>query len=77
MTAYTFLSDKKERIDVDILASLSLAFDQYDQRKVMLDIDEEIQVPVVSINDLIAFKREANRTKDIEDIKMLLELKEL
>jgi predicted nucleotidyltransferase len=77
MTAYTFLSAAHERIDVDILASKSLSFDEYDQRKVIIDIDEGVRVPVVSINDLIALKQEANRAKDIEDIKMLLELKSL
>ncbi len=77
MTAYTFLSNGRERIDVDVLASASLSFDSYDQHKVMLDIDEAVQVPVVSINDLISLKKEANRAKDIEDIKILLELKTL
>lgn len=76
MTAYTFLSDARERIDVDVLAAASLDFAEYDQRKILIDIDN-VQVPVVSIDDLIAFKKEANRAKDIEDVRMLLELKSL
>lgn len=77
MTAYSFLSNKRERIDVDILASASLAFDDYAGRSVVLDIDEEVKVPVISVHDLINLKKEANRAKDIEDIRMLLELKGL
>jgi len=77
MTAYTFLSDNRERVDIDVLAAKSLAFEKYEKRKVVLDIDEGIHVPVVSIDDLLALKREANRSKDIEDVQILLELKGL
>lgn len=75
MTAYTFLSNGRERVDVDVLASASLSFDDYHHRKVMIDIDEQVKVPVVSLQDLIEFKQEANRQKDIEDVAALLELK--
>lgn len=77
MTAYTFLADAEERIDIDVLAAASLQFADYDQRKVMLDIDETIKVPVVSLDDLIAFKKEADRAKDREDLAALLTLKGL
>jgi predicted nucleotidyltransferase len=77
MTAYTFLSDARERIDVDVLAAASLSFDKYATRKVILDIDDDVKVPVISFDDLIALKRKANREKDIEDVRMLLELKGL
>jgi predicted nucleotidyltransferase len=77
MTAYTFLSARRERIDVDVLAPDSLSYDSYEKNRVLLDIDDGVQVPVISINDLIKMKRNANRAKDIEDVQMLLELKGL
>lgn len=77
MTAYTFLSARKERIDVDVLAPDSLAFEKYDKGKVFLDIDEGITVPVISVDDLITMKRGVNRDKDVQDVAMLLELKGL
>ena len=77
MTAYTFLSNNRERIDVDVLAGKSLSFDEYENREVLLDIDEGVTVPVISIDDLLALKKEANRAKDLEDIRVLLELKGL
>lgn len=77
MTAYTFLSDKGERVDIDILAAASLHFQTFDGRKVMLDIDEGVKVPVLSIQDLLEMKKGANRQKDVEDVAALLELKGL
>ncbi len=50
MTAYTFLSAKRERIDVDILAGKSLSFPELDGRKATLDLDDGLFVPVVSMN---------------------------
>src|SRR3989338_4545321 len=75
MTAYTFLSNKRERIDLDILAAASLHFDDYDQRKTLIELEDGLRVPVVSLNDLLNMKKEANRNKDLRDIQMLLELK--
>ena len=77
MTAYTFLSDKRERIDIDVIAPDSLLFERYDRTRVVVDIDEAIQVPVISVDDLIHMKQKANRAKDIEDAAALLELKGL
>jgi predicted nucleotidyltransferase len=77
MTAYTFLSNARERIDIDVLAAASLNFEEFDGRKIVIDIDEGVSVPVIAIDDLIAMKKEANREKDVLDIKELLELKSL
>jgi hypothetical protein len=75
--AYTFLSGSRERIDVDILAPDSISFDSYDKNKVFLNIDDDINVPVISVSDLIAMKKNANRQKDVDDVAALLELKGL
>jgi predicted nucleotidyltransferase len=77
MTAYTFLSNTKERIDIDILAAKSLEYAEYAKNSLQLDIEDSVKVPVIGLNDLIALKKEANRAKDMEDIKILLELKTL
>jgi predicted nucleotidyltransferase len=77
MMAYTFLSGSRERIDVDILAPDSISFDSYDKNKVFLNIDDDINVPVISVSDLIAMKKNANRQKDVDDVAALLELKGL
>lgn len=77
MMAYTFLSGGRERIDVDVLAPDSISFDSYDKNKVFLNVDDDINVPVISVNDLIAMKKNANRQKDVEDVAALLELKGL
>lgn len=77
MTAYTFLSSKRERIDLDILAAKSLDFEDFEKRKELIALDDALEVPVVSIDDLLAMKREANRDQDVRDIQMLLELKGL
>jgi len=36
-----------------------------------------VRIPVVSIEDLIAMKKKANRDQDIMDLKALIELKGL
>lgn len=77
MTAYTFLSNTHERVDIDILAAASLQFQTFDERKVLLDIDEGVKVPVLSVQDLLEMKKGANRQKDVEDVAALLELKGL
>ena len=60
-----------------MIAPDSLLFERYDRTRVVVDIDEAIQVPVISVDDLIHMKQKANRAKDIEDAAALLELKGL
>lgn len=76
MTAYTFLSEQGVKLDIDILTSKSLDFDQYQKRSNVVEV-WNMKLPVVSFDDLIDMKREANRDKDLLDIKGLLESKEL
>lgn len=77
MTAYTFLSNKRDRIDLDVLAGASLGFDDYNTRKLIVNLDEGLKVPVVSLDDLLAMKRAAHRSQDVRDIEVLLQLKGL
>lgn len=77
MTAYTFLSERRLRLDIDVLAGASLRFDEYDQRKVLIDAGGGLRIPVISLNDLLEMKQAANRGKDVQDIQVLLELKGL
>jgi hypothetical protein len=76
MTAYTFIDPKMPQFSIDILAGESLRFDAYDKNRVLLKA-WEVEIPVVSVDDLIGMKKKANRTKDIEDVAALLELKSL
>jgi predicted nucleotidyltransferase len=77
VTAYTFHSSKRDRLDIDILAGHSLHFERYEQCRTLIDIEGGLKVPVISLEDLIQMKREANRPEDLIDIDALLELKEL
>lgn len=77
MTAYTFHSSKRDRLDIDVLAGHSLQFDKYEKQKSLIDVEGGLRVPVISIDDLVHMKREANRPEDLIDIDALLELKGL
>ena len=76
MTAYTFISNEFPQFSLDVLASCSLRFEEFDGRK---DVKRSwgTTIPVISIDDLVGMKREANRQKDLEDIEVLLELRGL
>jgi predicted nucleotidyltransferase len=76
MTAYTFIDSRDTASSIDILAGYSLDFDEYDEDKVVVEA-WGIDIPIISIDDLIGMKQKANREKDIEDIAALLTLKGL
>jgi hypothetical protein len=76
MIAYTFVSSKKPQLDIDILAGYSLEFKKFYKKRVTIKI-WGVDLPVISIDDLLVMKKKAGRTQDIQDIKALLELKTL
>ena len=76
LTAYTFISDKKPQLDIDILVNYSRTFKKFFAKRTTIEM-WSMKVPVVAISDLIAMKRKAGREKDLLDIKALLELKTL
>lgn len=76
MTAYTFISEKHPQLNIDIVVDQSLKFSKFEKKRAIMEM-WEIKVPVVSFNDLVVMKKEANRDKDLDDLKKLLELKTL
>lgn len=76
MTAYTFISAKHPQLNIDIVVDQSLNFSRFMKKRTMMEI-WGIKVPVISLNDLMAMKKKANRDKDLDDLKNLLELKTL
>jgi len=76
MKAYTFLGSQMNLIEVDVLAEESLEFEKFDQTKTMID-SNGIQIPVISIDELIRMKENAGRPKDLEVIDSLKDLKKL
>lgn len=77
MTAYTFQSQDELHLNIDILAAASLSFEEFNSRKVTVDLEDGLRVPVISLDDLFAMKREASRPEDLIDIEKLLSLREL
>lgn len=76
MKAYTFISNTRPQLDIDIIVTESMAFRKFYSNKTILKV-WRINLPVVSINDLIGMKKEIGREQDISDVKVLLRLKEL
>jgi len=76
MTAYTFVSEKMPQLDIDILVENSINFQKFFINQVKVEA-WGIELPVISINELIKMKKDANRPQDLQDIKMLVELKNL
>jgi hypothetical protein len=76
LIAYTFQSGKEPQMDIDVLVGESLGFAALDRRKTIVPV-WDIEVPVISLDDLIDMKRRANRSQDVQDVQALLELKGL
>ncbi len=76
MIAFTFHSPQEPQFGIDVIVGESLHFDRYHKHRVLVGL-WGIEIPVVSIDDLIDMKRAANREKDAQDVAALLELKGL
>ena len=76
LTAYSFIHDKYPQFNVDVLVAESIDFGKFSEHTMRAEV-WGIDVPVVSIDDLIAMKKNSDREKDIQDIVALLELKGL
>lgn len=76
LKAFTFISNDKPQLDIDIIVEESMDFDKYIKRKKTVKV-WDIELPVCHIDDLIKMKKAANRDKDLIDLEALLSLKDL
>jgi len=74
--AYTFFNPEEPLYSVDVIVGPSLQFDRYSKHQTHADV-WGLSLPVISIDDLIGLKKEANREKDALDVAALLEYKGL
>lgn len=74
LKAFTFISNSKPQLDLDIIIEESLEFDQYNKRKTTIEI-WGLKLPMIGIDDLIAMKKNAGRDKDKIDLEALLQIK--
>ena len=76
LTAYSFIHAKQPQFNVDVLVAESIDFEKFSVHTMHAEL-WGIDVPVVSIDDLIAMKKNSDREKDVQDVVALLELKGL
>ena len=76
LKAYTFINSRRPQMDIDILVEESLVFGKQYSKKTKIKV-WDIMLPVISLQNLINMKKKTNRQKDMEDVKALLELKNL
>ena len=76
LLAYTFFNAQEPLYSVDIIVGPSLQFDRYREHRIVVDV-WGMQLPVISIDDLIGLKKESDREKDALDVATLLEYKGL
>lgn len=74
MKAYTF-TNRNSLFSIDILTEDSLSFPKLEKNKYLIKIDDNLSVPVISIDDLIAMKKKIGRPSDLSDIQALESLK--
>jgi hypothetical protein len=76
LKAYTYISNTQPQLDIDIVVKQSIDFDKYKKAQTIIKV-WDMELPVVSIDDLIKMKKAAKRAKDLLDLEALLKLKEL
>jgi hypothetical protein len=76
LTAYSFIHGKYPQFNVDVLVAASIDFQTFAVHTMRAEL-WGIDVPVVSIDDLIAMKQHSNRERDVQDVVALVELKGL
>lgn len=76
MNAFTFHHSQHQLRSVDLLFDLARDYESCEETAVVMEAGD-LRIPVVSIDDLIALKKEANRGLDRLDVNMLEQLKEL
>lgn len=76
LIAFTFINSAKPQFNIDVIVGESLRYRKYEAHRIIIET-WGVPVPVISIDDLIGMKKTSNRTKDVEDVAALLELKGL
>ncbi|MFH1670751.1 MAG: nucleotidyl transferase AbiEii/AbiGii toxin family protein [Patescibacteria group bacterium] len=76
LVAYSFIHAKEPQFNIDVLVAESMEFEKFASKKIIAEA-WDLQIPVVSIDDLISMKQNSDREKDIQDVVALLELKGL
>jgi len=76
LSAFSYMPDGDVPVIVDVIVDGSLRFKELFERSVIKKLDD-LDVPVVSIDDLIDFKKKAGRPKDLEDLRWLVNSKKL
>lgn len=70
MKALNFYSEKLPIGEIDIVLESPIPYQELKERSVKIDLGE-IQVPLISIQDLIELKARAGREQDLADVKHL------
>lgn len=68
--AFTFYNDSLPIAEIDILFDLPIAYQELRKRATYMNL-KDIQIPVISIKDLIEIKRHTGRKQDLSDIRYL------
>ena len=76
LVAYSFIHAKEPQFNIDVLVGESMEFEKFTAHTMHANV-WGLDVPVVSIDDLIAMKQNSDREKDVQDVVALLELKGL
>lgn len=76
LVAYSFIHANEPQFNIDVLVGDSIEFEKFTTHTMHAEV-WGLDVPVVSIDDLIAMKKNSDREKDVQDVVALLELKGL
>ncbi|MGQ9656166.1 MAG: nucleotidyl transferase AbiEii/AbiGii toxin family protein [Thermodesulfobacteriota bacterium] len=70
MKAFTFQSHEETIAEIDVIIEQPIPYAELRSRATQVDIDG-VEVPVVSLKDLIALKKCSGRRQDISDVEHL------
>jgi predicted nucleotidyltransferase len=70
MRAFSFYSDTQPLGEIDLVIDVPIEYEELKRRANVFDL-EGVQVPVISIRDLIELKLKAGRKQDLSDVENL------
>ena len=70
MTAFTFVNDNEPLGEIDLIIDSPIPYKELKEKAVLFDIGG-VNVPVISIPDLIDIKLQSGRSQDLADVKHL------